>query len=162
MYDGAFGVTNLGVTLLWSPLPATAVDVDGTSLCHRTDTLHINGRVVRTKCSGPHSGKPGCTNHCCMYGGGRGAVDHDFIYNCKQCTGPVSSSICAKCLLNGGTCEPGHNQWELVTWNVHNSYHIVTLHYVSEVYHERPTRHFWIPEWRTVFLVFFCFFFKLF
>ena len=97
-----------------SPLPATAVDVDGASLCHRIDMLHINGRVVRTKCSGPDSGKPGCTNQSCMYCGGQGAVDHDFIYDCKQCTGPVSS-ICAKCLLNGGTCEPGHNQWELVT-----------------------------------------------
>ena len=138
-----------------SPLQAAWVDVDGTSLCHRTDTLHINGRVVRTKCSGPDSGKAGCTNHSCMYGGGRGAVDHDFIYDCKQCTGPMSSSICAKCLLNGGTCEPGHNQWELVTWKVHNSYHIVTLYYISEVYHERPNGHFWIPEWRTVFLVFF-------
>ena len=86
------------------------------------------------------NGKPGCTNNCCLCGGGQGAVDYHHIYDCKQCTGPASSSICARCLLNGERCD----QWELVTWTV--SIWIVVI--LSPLY--RPSFHSWIAERRTV------------
>ena len=98
-------------------------------------------------------GKPGCTNNSCMYGGGQGAVDYDHIYDCKQCSGPASSSICARCLINGGTCEPGHDQWELVTWTVYIWIVVIS----SPLY--RPTFLSWIPEWRTVSVFYFILFY---
>ena len=92
--------------------------------------------MVKIRCSDPDSGKPGCTNKSCMYGGRQGAIDHDFIYDTKQCTGLASSSICARCLINGGTYKPRHDQWELVTLIIHIyilvNYHLfVTLYQVS-------------------------------
>ena len=105
-----------------SPLSTLTADANATSPCHGSETLQVDGKIVKSRCSDPDSGKPGCANSSCMYGGGQGAVDYDFIYDCKQCTGLASSSICARCLINGGTCEPGHDQWELVTWTMHIIY----------------------------------------
>ena len=118
-----------------SPLSTLAADADVTFLCHGSETLQVDGKMVKCRCSDPDSGKPGCTNNFCMYGGGQGAVDQDFIYECKQCTGLASSSVCARCLINGWTCEPGHDQWELVTWTMHiyisvNYHHVITLYQV--------------------------------
>ena len=116
-------------------------------------TLHVNGHMVISKCGVAGNGKPGCKNNSCMYGGGQGAVDYDHIYDCKQCSGPASSSICARCLLNGGTCEPGHDQWELLTWTVYIWVFVI----LSPLY--RPTFHSRIPEWRTVFIFYFILFY---
>ena len=92
-----------------APLLAQAGDCDVASP-DAPKTLHVNGHMVISKCGIAGNGKPGCTNNSCMYGGGQGAVDYDHIYDCKQCTGLASSSICARCLINGGTCDPGHDQ----------------------------------------------------
>ena len=108
----------------------------------------ININVISAKMD-----EPGCTNNSCMYGGGQGAVDYDHIYDCKQCTGPASSSICARCLLNGGTCEPGHDQWEPVTWTLYIWIFVI----LSPLC--RPTFHSRIPEWRTVFIFYFILFY---
>ena len=131
-----------------SPLPALARAVDVPSP-DGSATLDIDGHRVHSKFQVLDSGKPGCTNHSCMYGGGLGAIDHDFIYECKQCFGLASSSICARCLINGGTCEPDHNAWVLVTWKLFSWTADILLIY------QRPTFHSWIPEWRTIFLFLF-------
>ena len=112
------------------------------------DTPDIDGHRVHSKSLVLDRGKPGRTNHSCMYGGGLGAIDHDYIYDCKQCSGLASSSICARCLINGGTCEPDHNAWELVTWKLFSWTADILLIY------QRPTFHSWIPEWRTIFFHF--------
>ena len=62
----------------------------------------------------------------------RAPLTPDFIYDCKQCTGLASSSIGARCLINGGTCEPEHDQWELVTWTMHIYIYI----YPSLIWHK--------------------------
>ena len=79
-----------------------------------TTRLYIDGSAVVTKV-GLGNGKPGCQNYSCMYGGGRSRDDINHIYKCLKCEGPHTSSICAKCMLNGGCCEPGHDNWELIT-----------------------------------------------
>ena len=127
-----------------SPLPALARSVDVPSP-DGSETLDIDGHGVHSKSQVLDSGKPGCTNHSCMYGGGLGAIDHDYIYDCKQCSGLASSSICVRCLINGGTCEPDHNAWGLVTWKLFSWTADILLIY------QRPTFHSWIPEWRTNF-----------
>ena len=126
-----------------SPLPALARAVDVPSP-DGSATLDIDGNRVHSKSQVLDSGKPGCTNHSCMYGGGLGAIDHDYIYDCKQCFGLASSSICARCLINGGTCEPDHNAWVLVTWKLFSWTADILLIY------QRPTFLSWIPEWRTI------------
>ena len=98
-----------------SLLSTLTADADVTSLCQGSETLQLDGKLVKSRCLDPDSGKPGCTNNSCMNGGGQGAIDHDFICNCKQCIGLASSLICARCLINGGTFKPGHDQWRLVT-----------------------------------------------
>ena len=133
-----------------SPLPALARAVDVPSP-DGSATLDIDGHRVHSKFQVLDSGKPGCTNHSCMYGGGLGAIDHDYIYDCKQCFGLASSSICARCLIYGGTCEPDHNAWVLVTWKLFSWTADILLIY------QRPTFHSWIPEWRTIFFFFFFF-----
>ena len=97
-----------------SPLPVLAWVVDVPSL-DGSKALEINGHRVHSKCQVLDGAKPGCTNHSCMYGGGLWAIKHDNIYDCKKCAGLASSSISAKCLTNGGICEPDHNAWVLVT-----------------------------------------------
>ena len=79
-----------------------------------TTRLSIDGSAVVTKV-GLGNGKPGCQNYSCMYGGGLSRDDIDYIYKCLKCEGPHTSSICVKCMLNGGCCEPGHENWELIT-----------------------------------------------
>ena len=82
-----------------------------------TTRLYIDGSAVVTKV-GLGNGKPGCQNYSCMYGGGLSRDDIDYIYKCLDCEGPHTSSICAKCMLNGGCCEPGRENWELITWSL--------------------------------------------
>ena len=81
---------------------------------HYTKRLYIDGSAVVTKV-GLDNGKPGCQNYSCMYGDGLSRDDIDYIYKCLKWEGPHASSICAKCMLNGGCCEPGHENWELIT-----------------------------------------------
>ena len=79
-----------------------------------TTRLYIHCSAVVTKV-GLGNGKPGCQNCSCMYGGGLSRDDIDYIYKCFKYERPHTSSICAKCMLNGGCCEPGHENWELIT-----------------------------------------------
>ena len=134
----------------YSPKMVPIVKIWGSgSWTNGSATLDIDGHRVHSKFQVLDSGKPGCTNHSCMYGGGLGAIDHDYIYDCKQCFGLASSSICARCLIYGGTCEPDHNAWVLVTWKLFSWTADILLIY------QRPTFHSWIPEWRTIFFFFF-------
>ena len=133
-----------------SPLPALARAVVVPSPDGST-TLDINGHRVHSKCQVLDSGKPGCTNHSCMYGGGLAAIINDFIYDCRQCTSLASSSMCTICLVNGGTCEPDQNDWVLITWTY--------LSWTADILliYQRPTFHSWIPEWRTIFFILYLF-----
>ena len=65
----------------------------------------------------------------------------------------ASSSNCTPCLINGGTCEPGHDQWVLVTCKLFTWTADILL------IHKRPTFHSWIPEWRTDFFFHFMYLF---
>ena len=49
-----------------SPLSTQAADADVTSLCHGSETLQVDGKMVKSRCSDPDSGKPGCTNNSCV------------------------------------------------------------------------------------------------
>ena len=81
---------------------------------HSTASVYVDGLAVVSKV-GLGNGKPGCQNYSCMYGGGLSRDDIDYIYKCFKCEGPHTSALCAKCMLNGGCCEPGHDNWELIT-----------------------------------------------
>ena len=100
------------------PDPDDSVDERGSLRLHLdaaviTDDRHsIHSTVSRV---GLGNGKPNCQNYSCMYGGGLSRDDIDYIYKCLKCEGPHTSSLCAKCMLNGGCCEPGHENWELIT-----------------------------------------------
>ena len=91
-----------------------AVVTDDRHSVHSTASVYVDGVVVVSKV-GLGNGKPGCQNYSCMYGGGLSRDDIDYIYKCLKCEGPHTSSLCAKCMLNGGCCEPGHESWELIT-----------------------------------------------
>ena len=80
-------------------LPTLTAVADVTSPYHGSETLWVNGRMVRSKCLDMGSRKPSCTNNSCMYGKVHCAVDHGFICKCKQHTDLLSSSICSRCLL---------------------------------------------------------------
>ena len=91
-----------------------AVITDDRHSIHSTASVYVDGLAVVSKV-GLGNGKPGCQNYSCMYGGGLPRDDIDYIYKCLKCEGPHTSSLCAKCMLNGGCCEPGHENWELIT-----------------------------------------------
>ena len=67
-----------------SPLSALAADADVTSLDHGSKFLQVDGKMVRSRCSDPDSEKTGCTYNSYMCGAGKGAVDHEIIYDTKQ------------------------------------------------------------------------------
>ena len=91
-----------------------AVVIDDRHSIHSTASVYVDGLAVGSKV-GLGNGKPGCQNYSCMYGGGVSRDDIDYIYKRLKCEGPHASSLCAKCMLNGGCCEPGHENWELTT-----------------------------------------------
>ena len=91
-----------------------AVVTDDSDSIHSTASVYVDGLAVVSKV-GLGNGKPGCQNYTCMYGGGLSRDDIDYIYECLKCEGPHTSSLCAKYMLNGGCCEPGHGNWELIT-----------------------------------------------
>ena len=127
-----------------SSLPALARAVDAPS----PDGSKIpdsNGHRMFRKCPDLDSGKQDCTNQTCKYGGELGAIDHNYIYDCKQCIGLASSSICARCLIDGGTCESGQDHWVRVTWTLFTWTADILL------IDQGPTVHSWIPGWRIVF-----------
>ena len=91
-----------------------AVLTDDRHSIHSTASVYVDGLAVVSKV-GLGNGKPNCQNYSCMYGGGLSREDIDYIYKCPKCEGPHTSSLCAKCMLNGRCCEPGHENWELIT-----------------------------------------------
>ena len=92
-----------------------AVVTDDRHSIHSTASVYVDGVTVTVSKVGLGNGKPGCQNYSCMYGGGLSRDNIDYIYKCLKCEGPHTSSLCAKCMLNGGCCEPGHENWELIT-----------------------------------------------
>ena len=78
------------------------------------------------------------------------AIGLYYIYDYMQWR---SGLICVGYLLNGGTCGPVSDQRVLVAWTLCTCTADILL-----IYH-RPTFHFWIPEWRTIFVSFYISFF---
>ena len=91
-----------------------AVITDDRHSIHSAASVYVDGLAIVSKV-GLGNGESGCQNYSCMYGGGLSRDDNDYIYKCLKCKGPHTSSLCAKCMLNGGCCEAGHDDWELIT-----------------------------------------------
>ena len=130
-----------------------AVITDDRYSIHSTASVYVDGLAVVSKV-GLGNGKPGCQNYSCMYGGGLSRDDIDYIYKCLKCEGPHTSSLCAKCMLNGGCCEPGHDNWELITWSPMTT-NVVLILNTSKSATDNDYRHSWYPEWWTAVLFFF-------